>query len=122
MAITNKGGGSLPIDASGKPIPVASSTQQRDGTATALESPVTVSATASTITIPTNAIVMVATSLDANCRFGDNTTLDGTANNGYDYIKQDTTRAIPVAGESTINFLRDSTTDVRLIFSFEMAE
>lgn len=119
MAIETQGGGALPAGGSGASIQVAYGVMNRDAESTPNESPLTVSDTVDEIKIPVNAALVVFTAVDADCRFGDNNTLDGAANKGYDIVLENSIRAVPCAGGASIFVKRDAAVSVKLYYSFE---
>ena len=122
MPIENKGAGALPVGPDGNPIQVASSFQNRDATATPIESPKSVTnATVITIVVPDNAVAMHVHATNNALRFGDNIDLTGgdVADKGYEIILAGTKDIIGCAGMANIFFLGHTDT-VIMTFRFEM--
>jgi hypothetical protein len=90
----------------------------RDATATPLESPLTVSSTVLEIKLHTHASILHLRPVNADVRYGDNGTLDGTADEGYAVVKDGASLDIPVKNGASIYVVRDSSTDVFLSFHF----
>ena len=122
MVLNSQGGGALPTDANNKPIQVAAGIQNRDAESTPNESPLTVTDTVDEIKIPINAAVLVVRAEDADLRIGDNSTLDGTANEGYFLIEDNERQAFPVAGGTSLHVMRDAAVSVKMYFYFEMLQ
>lgn len=119
MPIVAKSGGTLPIDGNHKPIQVASQIITQDGTGTPQESPLTVSSVVLELVIPTNADVLYIRAAVADIRYGDNATLDGTADDGYGLIPAGTALRIPCADGTSVHVLRDAAVDATAYFHFE---
>jgi hypothetical protein len=119
MPIVTKKGGTLPIDGNHKPVQVASNIISQDGTGTPLDSPQTISSSVVTVVPATNADLMYCRAAVADIRYGDNATLDGTADEGYGLIPAGSALYIPCADGGSIFFLRDAAADATLYFHFE---
>ena len=59
---------------------------------------------------------------DADMRFGDNSTLDGSANKGHDILYDGERITLDVINGTSINVLRDAATDVTLTYTFLMQD
>lgn len=93
----------------------------RDASGTPKESPLTVSTSVLEIVPPIDAVNLVLLPVDADCRFGDNMTLDGTPNDGYAVAYTNEIVSIPVTSSgASIYVLRDGSVDVTLGFYFEV--
>ncbi len=110
----------LPRDSNLNPIPVACDIITQDGTAvTPLESPQSLTTTAvKTIVPPAGALVMVGRSA-ADVRYGDNVTLDGTANEGYMLCSGGVDFRVPCADGGSIYVRNDVTGTNNFYFFFE---
>jgi len=123
MGVNVAGGGSLPRGGGGEAIQVAYKTKNRDATTpTPRESPLTVSTTVLELKTPANAVVLVMFAGSNNLRFGDNATLDGTANKGYFVLTAGNFVALPVASAGSVWVKRDGAADVIVSFYYEMLE
>jgi hypothetical protein len=122
MALTTNAG-ALPLDVQANPVQVANRIVSRDGTTpTAQESPQTGvdDSTALELAIPENALELVLTIRTNTARVGDNSTLDGTANEGYRQVLVDETLTIPCANGSSVFVKADAAladTDVHFHFN-----
>lgn len=110
----------LPRDSNLNPIPVACDIITQDGTSpTPVESPKSLTTTAVfTFVPPAGALVMVCRSA-ADVRYGDNATLDGTANEGYMLAAGNTDFRIPCADVGNIYVRNDVTGTNNFYFFFE---
>jgi len=112
--------GLLPKDNNNNAIQIGSEIQNRDDTTpTPLESPQTVTGTITTIVPPGNSVSMLVRAVGNDLRYGDNTVLDGTANEGYGFIPDGSATVLPCANGKNITFKQDSA-NVTMYFHFEM--
>ena len=106
-------------DANRQAIQVANDIITQDGTGTPIESPKSLTTTATfTFVPPAGALVMICRS-PAAFRYGDNVTLDGTANEGYMYGPAETDVRIPCADGGSIYIANHATGTNNLYFFFE---
>jgi len=92
----------------------------QDATGTPQDSPLTVSSTPLALVKPAGAEWLVLRPVGADCRFGDNAVLDGTANEGYAVVLDGLEARIPVRNSGNIWVLRDAAVDVGLGFYYEV--
>ena len=109
----------LPRDSNLNPIPVACDILTQDATGTPIDSPKSLTTTAVfTFVPPPGALVMVGRSAAA-VRYGDNVTLDGTANEGYMLASGSETFRVPCADGGSIYVRNDATGTNNFYFFFE---
>lgn len=113
-------GGVLPRDEKSNPVQVASSIVTKDGTGTPIDSPKSLTTTAVFTFVPPSKAVMMVCRSAAAFRYGDNATLDGTANEGYMAASADTDTRIPCAGGGSIYVRNESTGTNNFFFYFEL--
>ena len=93
----------------------------RDATTpTPVESPLTVSNTVLELVPHQHATILHLRPVGADCRYGDNGTLDGTADEGYAVVAAGSSVDIPVKNGGSIYVLRNAAADVTLGFHFEV--
>ena len=115
--------GALPEDSKGRTIQVATNIQMEDDTATPLVSPQTNTGTVTTLVIPANAVALIMLVTGTAVRYGENTTLDGTAGDGYGLIPDGASIALPCANLEALSFNRDPVSGTAtLYFHFERQE
>ena len=121
MAIDNRGGGALPLDANGNAIQSGTEFLTEDATGTPVISPfTTTNADVKTLTVPENVAACVFTPVGADIRVGENVTLDGTGTGkGYVVIPDKTSQAYPVAGMTSVFFKRNAVVDAEVSFRWE---
>jgi len=121
MSLSNKPlGYAQPLDKNLQPVQVAGNIRCRDGAGTPKESPQTVSTSTTTLTVPTGAVSLSMLATAADLRFGDNATLDGTTDEGYDFLPQDSRISIDVSNKNSVYVVRDAGVNVTLYFHFAM--
>jgi hypothetical protein len=120
MALSTTGG-ALTQDTNRRSAQFYGDSANADATATPQLSPLTVSTSVLELKIPENATQVRLTASGADCRYGDNSTLDGTAGNGYSLLADGKTITLPCADQSSIHVLRDAAVDVTLSFGFDLA-
>lgn len=112
-------GGAQPKDTQGASIPVAAKIQMRDASSTPKESPLAVSSSVLELKPPTNAVMMIIKAVTNDINFGDNSTLDGTANNGFMTLTAGDSLPVPVANGNSVHVVRTSA-DGSLHFYYEL--
>ncbi len=112
--------GTLPTDANNVGIQAPRLLQFQDATATPIVSPKTsIGTTPQAFVVPTGAVTMIFSG-SATIRYGDNSTLDGSAaNKGYKLGQASTDQRYACAGVSTIYIAANSGT-VTVDFMFEI--
>lgn len=94
--------------------------EMRDASGTPKESPLTVSTSVLELVAPADGLYLVLRPMGGDCRYGDNGTLDGTANDGYAVVSANEAVRVPVADTVSVYVLRDGSIDVTLGFYFEV--
>jgi hypothetical protein len=110
----------LPRDSANHRLQVANSLQMEDGAGTPVVSPKTgIDTTPQAFTVSDGAVAMVF-SPSGDCRYGDNSFLDGSASGkGYRAGLADSEISYPCSGVSTI-YVRAETGTISVSFHFEM--
>lgn len=113
----------MPRDGNRHPVPVETSFLPQDENATPNVSPIAITSnTAVQLTVPAKAVALSMVSVGADLRFAPSGAMNGAANNGYDLAAANVRTLVGVAGLSTLQVRRDSTTNLSLYFHFKTLE
>ena len=118
MAFTIKGGGALPIDNNHKPIQVGYNIITQDASGTPKTSPLTVSSSALELVPMDASMKLTIRAAVADIRIAENSTLDGTLDDGYTIIPAGTAREIHCADGASVWVLRDAAVDATAYFDY----
>lgn len=115
--------GAMPRDGNRHPVPVETSFLPQDENATPNVSPIAITSnTAVQLTVPEKAVALSMVSVGADLRYAPSGAMNGAVNNGYDLAAANVRTLVGVAGLSTLQVRRDSTTNLSLYFHFKTLE